>query len=109
MSEPASNEPREQQLAIVVLSISAGLVGVCLTAIGLLRVHTGVAKVATIGDELLALDASLYMVCCLFAFWAIKTKRSRTRRVLGVLMDLLFMLALGFMVIVCGLITYTVV
>ena len=109
MSEPASNEPREQGLAVVVLSISAGWVGVCLTAIGLLRVHTGISKVATIGDDLLALDALLYMVCCLFAFCAIKTKRKRTRQVLSILMDLLFMLALGFMVILCGLITCTVV
>ena len=109
MPEEPSRELREHDLTMHVFAISAGLVGVCLTAIGLLRIFTSHARVNTIAHELLAADAVLFMVCCSLSFWSFKTETPGRRRNLRRLIDTLFMLALALMVIVCALIAYAVI
>jgi len=109
MSDQTSKEEHEHGLTLHVFTISAGLVGVCLTAIGLLRVVTAHSRVGTIGDELLAADAMLFMVCCCLSFWSFKTAHARRRRRLRTAVDVLFMLALTAMVVVCALIAYAIV
>jgi len=91
-----------------VFAISAGLVGVCLTAIGLLRVFTGNTRINTLADDLLALDAVVFMGCCFLSFWSFKTTVAHRRRVLRLLIDTLFMAALAFMVAICALIAYAI-
>lgn len=109
MMDPSSREQREHDLTMHVFTISAGLVGVCLTAIGLLRIFTGHTNITTFADELLAADAVLFMVCCSLSFWSFKTADERRRRILRRVIDALFMTALAFMVVVCALIAYAVV
>ncbi len=92
-----------------VFTISGGLVGVCLTAIGLLRLLTHHTQVATVADELLAADAVLFMVCCFLSFWSFKTETPRRRLVLRRVIDWLFMVALFSMVVVCALIAYAII
>lgn len=109
MPEEPSREQREHDLTIHVFTISAGLVGVCLTAIGLLRILTHHTQITTVADELLAADAVLFMVCCFRSFWSFKTETSRRRLALRRVIDWLFMVALFFMVVVCSLIAYAVI
>ena len=106
MSENPTPEQREYDITIHVFSISAGLVGVCLTGIGLLRVVISNTKVGTVGDDLLAVDAMMFMLTCLISFWSFKTRLPRRRRMLRYIVDTLFMVALGLMVVICGLIAY---
>jgi uncharacterized membrane protein YsdA (DUF1294 family) len=108
-AEAISKERREHELTLHVFTISAGLVGVCLTAIGLLRLFTEHASVTTIADELLAADAMLFMVCCALSFWSFKTDAPRRKKILRRCIDSFFMIALAFMVAVCGLIAYEVI
>ena len=49
----------EEDISVHILSVSAAMVGVCLTVIGLLRVVIAIQKADTIADDLLALDAIL--------------------------------------------------
>lgn len=109
MPEEQLKEQREHELTMHVFTISGGLVGVCLTAIGLLRILTHHTQVATVADELLAADAVLFMVCSFLSFWSFKTEKMRRRLVLRRIIDSLFMVALFSMVVVCALIAYAVV
>jgi hypothetical protein len=45
--------------------------------IGILRLITRHSRVETIGDELLAAGAALFMACCFHSFWSFKTKNGR--------------------------------
>lgn len=45
-----------------VFAISAAMVGVCLTAIGILRLVAVQMKVQTLGDELLPVNAVIFVV-----------------------------------------------
>jgi hypothetical protein len=101
-------EQREHDLTMHVFSISAAMVGVCLTAIGILRLVAAQIRVETMGDELLAADSVLFVVCCFLSFWSFKTVTKRLRSRLRVIIDTLFMLALTIMVVVCAVIAYAI-
>jgi hypothetical protein len=109
LSDVPSHERREHDLTIHVFSISAALVGVCLTGIGILRLVAAQTKVQTLGDEFLAADAVLLVVVCFLSFWSFKTGKASYRQKLRLIVDLLFMLALVVMVGVCAIIAYAIV
>jgi hypothetical protein len=109
MADGPSQEQREHDLTIHVFAISAAMVGVCLTAIGILRLVAAQSKVQTLGDEFLAADAIMFGVCCFLSFWSLKTNRHQYRQRLRLVVDSLFMLALLLMVAVCAIIAYAIV
>jgi len=103
------HEQRERDLTMHVFSISAAMVGVCLTAIGILQLVATQTRVQTLGDELLAADAVLFVFACFISFWSFKTRQPGLRQRLQLLVDALFMLALVVMVFVCTVIAYALV
>ncbi len=96
----------EADLCIHIFTASAALVGVCLTVIGLLHVVTAATKVATIGDDLLAADATLFMLACMLSYWALRTRSSRRMHRLERLADGLFLAGLLLMTAVCAVVTW---
>jgi hypothetical protein len=64
--------------------------------------------VETIGDDLLAADAKLFVTCCFLSFWSFKTSRERFRRVHRLLIDGIFFFALSIPVVVCAVIAYAI-
>lgn len=106
MSAEPNIEHREYDLMLNVFSISAAMVGVCLTAIGILRLITNQARIETISDDLLAIDAVVFTACCFLSFWSLKTKRHIVRSCLRLIVDILFGLALMTMAIICAVIVY---
>lgn len=108
MDHPPDPEVHEHDLTMHVFTVSAGMVGVCLTAIGLLRLITAQTKVQTLGDDLLAVDAMLFVACAFLAFWSFKTKKPRTRQRLRIVVDALFLIGLAGMGVICAVIAYAI-
>jgi hypothetical protein len=108
MNAPSDTESREHDLTMHVFTVSAGMVGVCLTAIGLLRLIATQTKVQTIGDDLLAIDAVLFATCAMLAFWSFKTSAPKTRRKLRIVVDTLFFTGLVGMAAICAVIAYAI-
>jgi hypothetical protein len=98
----------EEDISVHILSVSAAMVGVCLTVIGLLRVVISIQKEDTIGDDLLAVDAVLFLISCLLSYWALRTRTVRRMHTVERIADAVFMLALVLMVIVCVFVTYAI-
>ena len=108
MEHPPDLEVGEHELTMHVFTVSAAMVGVCLTAIGLLRLITAQTKVRPIGDDLLAVDAILFVVCAFLAFWSFKTSLPSTRRRLRLVVDILFLTGLAGMGAICAVIAYAI-
>ena len=106
-----SKEPEhpEPELTLHIFTVSAAMVGVCLTGIGLFRVFASDSAGTTIGDDLLAIDSTLFAVVCFLAFRSLRTRSPRSRRVLRLVADWLFLAALSIMVAVCLILTYALV
>ena len=97
----------EEDICIHIFTVSAGLVGVCLTVIGLLRVVITLRKTDTFADDLLAIDAFLFLVACLSSYWALRIRSDRRMYRVERFADC-FILALLLMVAVCGFVTYAI-
>lgn len=98
----------EADLCIHIFTASAALVGVCLTVIGLIRIVVSTTKVGTIADDLLAGDATLFMVACVLSYWALRVRSRHRMHRLERAADAIFLIGLLLMTIVCGVVTWAI-
>ncbi len=106
MQSKPPNKRLEDDIAIHILSVSAGMVGVCLTVIGLIRVVITLRNADTFADDLLAFDAILFLVACLSSYWALRTRSAQRMYRLERFADVVFLLALVLTVAICAFIVY---
>ena len=60
-ADQESKRQLEADICVHIFSVSAGLVGVCLTVIGLIRIIVNTNKVETAIDDFLAVDAIIFL------------------------------------------------
>jgi hypothetical protein len=108
---PPSPEPtpRERDLSGHIFTVSAGLVGVCLTVIGLFNLFRRQGQAQTIADNLIAVDAMAFLFACLFAYLALRAPAELRWRRLERYADGLFLLGLVGMVVICSLVAYELI
>ena len=109
MLEPSFKRGLEKDISIHIFSVSAALVGVCLTVISVVRVIITATKINTVVDDILAADALLFLTSCLLAYWAMRSRTEKRMRLVERAADTVFIVGLLLMSVVCGLITYAVV
>jgi len=98
------------EVSTAVLSVSAGMVGVCLTSIGILKLV--VMHKNALGqwcDDLLAVTSLIFLCASIVSFQVIKSPVGRRKCRLASVADTLFVIGLVVMVVVCALLTWTVV
>jgi hypothetical protein len=103
---PTRPTARERELSGHIFTVSAGLVGVCLTVIGLFHLFRQVGEVQGIADNLVAIDAIVFLFACLFAYLALRTEEETSWRRLERWADGLFLFGLAGMVVISGLVAY---
>jgi drug/metabolite transporter (DMT)-like permease len=106
MRKARSKVQLEEDLCIHIFVVSAAMVGVCLTAIGLIHVVIAMRSLTTVADDLLVVDALLFLCACLVSYWALRTRGSRRLHQLERLADLVFIAGLMLMAGVCALLVY---
>ena len=107
MTQESSIERQEEQLSPHIFSVSAGMIGVCLTVIGLLNVTNAIKQVNTIADDLTALGSVLFSLSCCLSYMAMKTKERTRRLSVEKAADRVFLLGLSLMVVICLLVVYS--
>src|SRR3954462_14417635 len=107
-ARPNDQSAREENICIHIFSVSAGMVGVCLTVIGLVRVGISLGRADTIADELLALDAVLFLTTSLLSYTALRAPTASKTKRFERLADWLFILSMTLMVAICAFIAYAI-
>jgi len=108
MVEISKKEEIETGISVDVFSVSAAMVGVCLTVIQLIKMNAGQSKY-TVVDEILAFDSIIFMIACISAFLALKSQRhSLFKKKLEHISDGCFLTAISTMVVAITLVVYTV-
>ncbi|MGE0822431.1 MAG: hypothetical protein AB7G75_02740 [Candidatus Binatia bacterium] len=108
-AEQASERQLEADISVHIFSVSAALVGVCLTVIGVIRVVINTSKVDTLVDDFLAADAVLFLTSCLLSYWALRTRSLRRMYRVERIADTIFLVGLFLMVLICSFIVYAIV
>jgi hypothetical protein len=108
MPEGPRNEKPDDDICVHIFTVSAAMVGVCLTVIGIFRLIV-LQSVSTIGDDLLAFDSMAFLVSMILAYVGIRAKGSRHKKRVEKAADIIFIVAICFMVFICALIAYEMV
>lgn len=98
----------EEDISIHIFTVSAAMVGVCLTVIGLIRVVITLGKADTVADDLLAGDAFLFLLSCLLSYSVLRFRSKRRMHHRERIADAIFILAMVLMAVICGFITYSI-
>src|SRR5262245_17746584 len=99
------DEDRAHAHRLTVFSVSSGMVGVCLTGIGLLAVAIAARRVSTWGDELLGVAATMFLISAALSFVSMRRREQSRWRPMDRAADYLFFLAMGLVLVVCEMIS----
>ena len=94
---------------ITVLSVSSAMVGVCLTAIGLIGIVKSLTKLEVIADDLLAGGALIFMATTMLSFFGLRTRLSKVWRGFAAALDFMFCIGLLVVVVATVLLTWFVI
>ncbi|TLU84895.1 MAG: hypothetical protein FDX21_06255 [Chlorobium sp.] len=98
----------EANICVHIFTVSAAMVGVCLTVIGIIKLVVKSQGLTTLADDFLALDALFFLISCLLSYWAMRRIGLNRMHQIERLADIVFITALVFMVFICVLITYEI-
>ncbi|TLU88409.1 MAG: hypothetical protein FDX30_03000 [Chlorobium sp.] len=98
----------EENICIHIFSVSAAMVGVCLTVIGIIQIVIKGQKASTLVNDFLAIDAFLFLISCILSYWAMRRRSYKRMHQIERIADGVFLLAMVFMVVICGLITFDI-
>lgn len=106
-----SRSALDERVCRLICPMAAAMVGVCLTGIGLLHVGIAWGKRASFADDLLAIDALIFLIAMLSSYLAVRTPAARRRALLHRLeqvADATFIIAMLLLTAACFVITYAV-
>ncbi len=107
-SESDERKRLDDDICVHIFTASAAMVGVCLTVIGIIRVVISLRKSDLFADDLLAINAMIYLLSCLLSYWALRTRSVSRNHRLERVADTLFLVALTLTAINCAYITWAI-
>jgi hypothetical protein len=102
MSESRADTEHAFTHMLTVFSVAAGMIGVCLTAIGLVKIVSQARRVETLCDDLIAIDAMVFGVAALLGFRGLRGFILHQYPPSHHLMDWTFLIGLGLTIVICG-------
>lgn len=99
----------DEDISVHIFLSSATMIGVCLTIIGISKAVFYFKPIETIADDLLALDALLFLAAFALSYVALRTRSSNRHHAMEKATDGIFLIALVLMALTCCLITYAFV
>jgi hypothetical protein len=104
---PMSKSPGEQNHdhRLTLFAVSAGMVGVCLTGVGLIGIVKGIHNVESVVDEILSLSALFFLVSTALYFFALYRGDQAQRTTADYLADGIFFLSLASLLVACVVFT----
>jgi len=112
MNEPtvdpalAARVARDRDVLLRLLSVTASLAGLCIAALGFLEAADRSELDHSYADELIALDAFLFVSCVYLILWALRTSRPERAAQLARIVDVVFLTALTTLMLASGYIIY---
>lgn len=99
------NHELDEDICIHIFSASAAMVGVCLTVIGIFQIGR-LQEIGSVADNLLALDALVFLCSCILSYLALRTRARKRRHVIERIADIIFIGGMTLMAGVCFLVAY---
>ena len=96
----------DENICAHIFTASAAMVGVCLTVVGIIRVVISRHESDLFADDLLAVNAMLYLASSLLSYWALRTRNVTRNYRLERIADVIFLVALTLTAVSAAYITW---
>lgn len=96
----------DDDICVHIFTSSSVMVGVCLTVVGILRVVITLRSEDLLGDDLLSINAMIYLLSAVLSYWALRTRSLSRNHRLEYVADGVFIAGMIFTVINTGFITW---
>jgi hypothetical protein len=106
---PTAPEGNRDTHLLAVMSVSAGMVGACLTAIGLIGVLRKLSSAESIVDDFLALSTLFFTTSALLSFVAMRTRVGKRLKHIVRTIDVIFCVGLVLTFLATLLLTWVVI
>ncbi len=103
MSKKSGEQNHDHRLTL--FSVSAGMVGVCLTGVGLIGVVKGMQGVESSVDEILTVSALFFLISTSLYFFTLYRGDQSFRNSVDYLADGIFFLSLTLLLVACVVFT----
>jgi len=103
--ETPSHEPH----LVALMSVSSGMVGACLTAIGLIGIVKSLNRAENLVDDSLAIATLFFTTAALLSFVGMRTRIGRSWRHLVLTLDIVFCLGMLLTFLAALLLTWVVI
>ncbi|MFO1323136.1 MAG: hypothetical protein U1F15_03635 [Burkholderiales bacterium] len=104
----AARVARDRDVLLRLLSVTASLAGLCIAALGFLEASDRPALENSYADELIAIDALLFVGCVYLILWALRTRSPVKAHRLSRVVDVVFLFALTSLLLAAAYIIYWV-
>lgn len=101
-----NQQKREEKLSINIFTVSAGLIGVCITLIGIINVFCSVRSRKTIIDDLVVFNAIGFLAACILSYCALRTRNNHNFERLERFADGIFLISLTGLIVICLMMVY---
>jgi hypothetical protein len=107
---PSRRRPHalDDDICVHIFTSSSVMVGVCLTVVGMLRVAITLRAENTLADDLLAINAMMYLLSAVLSYGGLRTRSTQRNHRLEYTADAVFISGLVFTVINTGFITWAI-
>ena len=99
---------KDRDIASHIFTTSSVMLGLCLTIVSIMRGQQNAAMFETIVDDIIAVDALIFLTSCFLSYTALRIRHKRRIHQIEAFADWLFLLGLTGMGIACSLFVWSI-
>lgn len=103
-----SGAAQERDIATHIFTTSSVMLGLCLTIISIMRGQRTSATLGTIVDDIIAMDALIFLLSCFLSYAALRVRHLRRIHRMESMADAVFLVGMTGMAIACVMFVWTI-
>jgi hypothetical protein len=103
-----TEKAEERDIAALILTTSSVMLGLCLTIISIMRSSAGFDGVASMVDDIVAVDALIFLLACFASYAALRARHLRRMKHLESFADTVFLVGMVGIGTACALFVWTI-
>lgn len=104
----ADDDARHERILERLLTAATSMTGICVGLLGAVNAFARSRNIETLADDVLAMNALMFLVCCYLVVWGLRTGSRRTTATLLRVVETLFLAAMTLLVAIGFFVVYAV-
>ncbi|MGQ3056559.1 MAG: hypothetical protein ACT6T0_05130 [Nevskia sp.] len=104
----ADDDARHERLLERLLTAATSMTGICVGLLGAVNAFARSRNIETLADDVLAMNALMFLICCYLVVWGLRTGSRRTTARLLRAVETLFLASMTLLVAIGFFVVYSV-